>query len=137
MRFRAKFGALDWCWIGTACLFAALWFSGHLSGIAGLFALYFVSMTAFRALSQVFIYWEIDSERLRERRLWHTKEIPWPEIVHVASWHPRQVSHDYLEIDYARPAPMSDRGSVFANPEDRTGFLAALHRFATEADFEG
>jgi hypothetical protein len=136
MRFRAKFGALGWCWVGMACLLAALWLSGLRSGIASMLAVYFVAMASQRALFQAFIYWEIAPEGLRERRLWNTKAISWREIVHVGSWHPNQVSSDYLEIDYARPAPLSDRGSVIANPEDRSGFLAALRRFATHADFE-
>lgn len=93
-------------------------------------------MALLRGLNQGFIYWEIDNDGLRERRLWHSKQVPWQDVVHVGSWHPNQPSSDYLEIDYARPAPMSDRGSVIANPEDRSGFLAALHRFAPNADFE-
>jgi hypothetical protein len=93
-------------------------------------------MASVRALSQAFIYWDVDPEGLRERRLWGTKSVPWQEVVHVGSWHPNHPASDYLEIDYARPAPIYDRGSVIANPDDRSGFLSALRRFATQANFE-
>jgi len=104
--------------------------------MASLLALCFVSMAVQRALFQAFIYWEVNPSHLRERRLWNTKEIPWKDVVHIGCWHLNEPSSDYLEIDYARPAPLSDRGSVIANPEDRSGFLAALHRFATQANVD-
>jgi hypothetical protein len=41
-----------------------------------------------------------------------------------------------LQVDYARPAPMSDRGHVLANPEDREQFIRTLRRFAPQATFD-
>lgn len=93
-------------------------------------------MATARTLSQAFIYWDVDPEGLRERRLLSTRSIPWQEVVHVGSWRPNQPASDYLEIDYARPAPISDRGTVIANPEDRSGFISALRRFAPQANFD-
>jgi hypothetical protein len=136
MRFRAKFGAIGWCWVGMAGLQAVLWLSRKRSGAVDSFALGCVLIALQQALNHAFIYWEIGPDGLRERRLWNTKEVPWQEVVHVGSWHPKNTASDYLEIEYARPAPKSDRGSVIANPEDRSGFLAALHRFATQASFD-
>ena len=136
MRFRAKFGALGWCYVGLACFFAFLWISGdrHVGFVS--LVLGFSLLTLQRVLNHIFVYWDIDSIRLFERRLWNTREIPWCEITNIASWTPDQPSSDFLEVSFARPAPMSDRGSVIANPEDREAFIAALHKFAPQAEFD-
>ena len=134
MRFRAKFGALDWCVVGMALFAIVLWLSGAHLGVMTFLAV--VPLASLRILSQLFIFWDVDGDFLRERRLWSTHQIPWHEVVYVGSWNPSWLESDYLEIDYARPAPLSERGSVKANPEDRARFIASLHRFAPQADFE-
>jgi hypothetical protein len=99
-------------------------------------AVIFVILASQRVFSQVFIYWDLDSDFLRERRLWNKREVAWKEVTHVGSWHPKQPSSDYLAVYYARPEPMSDRGSIIANPEDRAQFVAALRRYAPQAKFD-
>ena len=136
MRFRAKFGAIGWCWIGSTCLIAILWLTGLRHSSTGILALFFLLMSIQRVVFHIFIYWDMDSGSLRERRLWNTREIPWPEVTHIANWIPNQPSSDYLEINFDRSPPMSERGSVIANPEDRGGFIAAVRKFAPMAEFE-
>lgn len=135
MRFRAKFGAIGWFWVGSACLIATLWLSGRRHSESRFLALFFLVMASLQVLNHFFIYWDIDPAGLRERRLWSTREIHWREVTHIGGW-PSQPSSDSLQIDFARPAPISERGSVIANPEDRGGFIAALHKFAPEAEFD-
>lgn len=133
MRFRPKFGLQGWSWVALGCLSTLLLARAHsnrlLWSVWPILALQFI-------FGKVFIYWEVDASGLHERRFWRRKEIAWDEITHVGSWIPSQPGSDYVAVDYGRPAPMSDRGSVIANPADRAEFIAALRRFAPQADFE-
>jgi hypothetical protein len=81
------------------------------------------------ALSRYFIYWEIDSAGLRERRYWIVKEVAWVEVTHVGSFPRNSPTSDTLEVDYIR-------GRIVAKPEDRREFISALRRFAPQANFE-
>ena len=134
MRFRAKFGALGWCWVGLACLALVLWFSGLRSGTLGWLVICYALMALQRVLMQIFVYWDVDDDGLRERCLRNTREVAWREVQHVGGW-PKPWS-DSLAIDFARPAPLSDRGSIIANPEDREEFISTLRRFAPQAAFD-
>jgi hypothetical protein len=131
VRFRAKFGWVDWVWIVTASVVTVAWVIGRRSSTLFLFV--FGLNALIRIVSQVFVYWDVDSSSLREHRLWSTKEVAWQEVARVGLWTPKST---VLEIEYARDAPLSDRGTVIANPGDREQFLAAIHRFAPQAAFE-
>ncbi len=137
MRFRAKFGLLGWSCVALALLVLVLWFSsGYHNETLGILATTLPILAAIEILKEVFIYWELDADGLCERRFWTEKKIPWQEVIRVSAWNSEQPSSDFLAIDYARSAPMSDRGSVIANPEDRQRFLADLYRYAPQAAFE-
>ena len=131
MRFRAKFGLVDWFWILTTCVITLAWITGRRSSTLFLFV--FGLNALIRVVSQLFIYWELDSSGFREHRLWSTREVAWQEVARVGLWNPRST---VLEIQYARDAPLSDRGTVIANPGDREQFLAAIHMFAPRAAFD-
>ena len=133
MRFRKKFGALGYAWAGSACLFAALWLSPNRKPELVPFVIYFGLMALVQIVSYFFIYWEIESDHLRERRLLTTREVSWAELKSVSPW---GKSTEYLALDYSRPAPMSDRGSIIANPEDRSAFIDAIRRYAPQASVE-
>ena len=45
------------------------------------------------------------------------------EVIHVGPWNPKQPSSALLAVDYACPAPMSDRGSIIANLRITGDFL--------------
>jgi len=134
MRFRARFGALGWCQVSLATFSLFLWFSGLHSRFVAIYAFCLALNTLQRVFNHAFIYWELDSTSLRERRFWNTKEIQWGEVTHVGGF--VRPSSDHLEVDFAHPAPMSESGRIIARPEDRQQFLAALHRFAPQAHFE-
>jgi len=88
-----------------------------------------------RVLSQFFYYWELDADCLCVRYFWYKKEVAWEEVTHVGGLN-QQPSSGLLEVDYARPAPMSDRGHILASPEDRDRFIRTLRKFAPQATFE-
>ena len=71
---------------------------------------------------------------MKERRLWQTREVPWIEVTQVGPAFKR--NSEFLAIDFARSAPMSDRGTITANPIDMKEFVAALRRFAPQSSFE-
>lgn len=138
MRFRAKFGLLGWVQVAFVLFVLVLMLSpGQHNGNQRFFVvLPTLVLTVLRILSQIFIYWDINSDGLHVRRFWDEKTIPWQEVTHVGAQSPKHVSSDVLAIDYFRSAPMSDRGSVIANPEDRQQFLSTLRRYAPQAVFD-
>jgi hypothetical protein len=136
MLFRARFGALGWCQVSLATFALFLWLSGLHSRSISILAFFLALIALQRVFNYAFIYWELDSKSFRERRFWNTKEIQWGEVTHVGSFIPSQPSSDYLEVDFARPALMSESGRIIAHPEDRQQFLASLHRFAPQAHFD-
>jgi len=137
MRFRAKFGLLGWAYVGSALFVLVLRLSrGHHNEVLTTLAVFLPVFAALKILAQIFVYWDLDSAGLHERRLWGEKKIPWREVTRVSAWNPEQTSSDFLAVHYARSAPMSDRGSVIANPDDRKQFLADLRRYAPLAVFD-
>ena len=99
MRFRAKFGALGYCWVGLACLWTVLLLFGPHRDRTVLFTFTSASAALLRILNHRFIYWDVQDDRLRERRLWRAKEIAWQEITHVKPW---TNNLDYLVVDHVR-----------------------------------
>ena len=100
---------------------------------------YTAAIWALVALQQLFIYlftyWEMDSSSFRMHSFWTTKEVAWEEVKRVRGANDR-ASSSTLAIDYSRPAPMSDRGRILVNPDDRREFIQELRRFASQAEFE-
>jgi hypothetical protein len=139
MRFRAKFGLHGWLSVAMLCFLIVLKISElksrhHNAALSPLLLMWIVFGFG-RVLIQIFVYWDVDSTGLRERRLWSKRAIPWQEVIRVSGWMDRPSSYA-LAIDYARPAPLSDSGTVVAAPEDRQQFLSDLHRFAPQATFD-
>jgi hypothetical protein len=101
MRFRAKFGALGWFWVGLICLWIAAAVFKHYrstSGIHGSIAVLGILPVLFLVLNLMFTYWELDSSCLRVHRLWHKKEIAWEDVTHVGGFNGRP-SASMLEVD--------------------------------------
>jgi hypothetical protein len=139
MRFRTKFGAQGWCFVSLAILYAYFAFFGRYQlqrSFWGFAAAVWVWWALLRVLGQLFNYWELEAGCFRVRNFWYKKEIPWDEVTRVGSFNPKQPSSGFLEVDYSRPAPMSDRGHILANPEDRDQFIRTLRRLAPQATFE-
>lgn len=136
MRFRAKFGALSWCWVGLACFVLVLWASGLRARPLGGLIASIVLLALVQVIAHIFIFWDVDADGLRERRLWKTRTVAWRQVHHVGSWNPRQPASDYLSIEFTRAEPSASRGRVIAHPEDRDKFIATLRRFAPDAIFD-
>jgi hypothetical protein len=137
VKYRAHFGLFGWLQVGTACLCLILILSrgGHTFKV-GLFPGFTICMLALqRVLNHLFTYWKLEQDGLRVRSMLFEKAIAWGEITSVSGFNGNAGSST-LELDYARTGPLSDRGSVLANPEDRNEFLQGLHRFAPHATFE-
>lgn len=138
MRFRAKFALLDWAWVSVAALAALLFFSAsrRASQPMRYYAFMMIFFAAIRVLLHLFIFWDVTSDGLRERRLWTARTIPWKEITAVTPWPDSRPNRDYIAIEFVRPAPLSSRGTIIANPQESTAFLSALRRNASHARFE-
>lgn len=138
MRFRAKFALLDWAWLAIAAFAAFLFFSGprRTSQTLHYYALMMIVFAATRVLLHLLIFWGITSAGFRERRLWSTRTILWQEITAIAPWPENHPNRDYVAIEFARPAPLSIRGTLIASPGDRDSFLSALRHYACNARFE-
>jgi hypothetical protein len=138
MRFRPKFGLMGWLWVTLACMavFFAAFGSGRPAGsLHGFSAAIFALLPLQQILLNRTHYWELDAASLRVNLLWNTKEIGWDEIKRVGGSGGRAAANT-LEVEYARAAPLSERGRVLANPQDRQQFIDALKRFAPQATFE-
>jgi len=139
MRFRQRFGWQGWVLVSVAILYSCMWSTrGNSStgNFLGILAASFILQALLRVLNHVFYYWDVNADGLRQRNFWSEKTIPWEEVSWVGSAIPKQPSSVFLRVDYARPAPMSERGYIRANPEDREQFIRAVRRFAPQATFE-
>lgn len=89
-----------------------------------------------RVFQNRFVYWDVESAGLCEHRFWKTKAVPWEEITQVSGFFTGKHPSLTITVDYSRSAPMSDRGHILADPEDRDQFIAALRRYAPNASFD-
>lgn len=137
MRFRYKFGALDGAWVWLALFMTVLWSSahGHRSTNLSILAASWIFLAALRVSNHLFVYWDLDSTGIRERRFWGIKQIPWSEVTLVQGLN-GSPSSNFLEVWSSRPSPISASDRVLAYPGNREEFIAALRRFAPQANFE-
>jgi hypothetical protein len=90
----------------------------------------FVALLGF--YGQKAMFWEMDTEGLRQHRLWINTKIEWQSITRVESlW----FSFYDLKIEYNRDGFGPRIGRILANPADRDAFLDSLRRFAPQAVF--
>jgi hypothetical protein len=133
MRFRQKTRLIDQAMVVLGLLFLLrIAFVHHFSASSQLWMMVLPLLALEIVLDKSFIYWECNSSGLRERRFWRIKEVPWEEVRQVGRWRPKA---ETVAVIYAHPAPLSSSGCIVANPADRAGFLAALRRFAPQAEF--
>ena len=142
MRFRQRFptfqiiGALAWITLSELTAHKAHAILGIRSAYAYLGAAWsFVLLLALAGY--FFMWWDVTSDSLIERRLWSTKSVPWNEIYRVGLYRPlKKALGQTLEIEYARTGPFSDRGHLVLLPLERQSFLLALRSHAPEAVFD-
>ena len=136
MRFRAKLGPSSWIWILIAGFWGVLWILSILVPHPrhnGNIALVWIALGLINFFRVCATYWEMDTEGLREHKLWWTSQkTRWQDVTRVISlW---SSSHD-LKIEYDRIELGSKFGYIMADPADREAFLDALSRFAPQAEF--
>jgi hypothetical protein len=135
MRFRAKIVPETWLWLLICGINAAMAFDrlfhprqsevGFLNLITAILALLVF-------YGQKTTTWEMDTDSLRQRKLWINTKIGWQDVTRVESlWS----SFYDLKIAYNRRGIGSRIGHILANPVDRDAFLDSLHRFAPQAEF--
>ena len=142
MRFRQKFPALQ-------ALSALLWIAlviawsrenqpaSRIGGASVISLVAWLFILLWSLAGYFFIWWDITSDGITERRLWNTRSIPWDEVCSVAPWRPRSKTiHDTVEVEYARTGPISDRGSLMLLPREHQSLLAALRARAPHATFD-
>jgi hypothetical protein len=136
MKFRTKFGALGWFSVSLACLYGyTVLLTGKSRSTLGISAAVWIAWAALRIFTYVFTYWEADITGLCRHGFFATRHIAWDDIEHVGGFNGR-ASAAMWTVDDSREAPVSDRGQIMANPADRLEFIAALRKFAPQADFE-
>jgi len=137
MRFHCKFGWVGWLMLALAGmnLIESL-FTLHRFGrleTADLISITCLGLCALLAiLSKIFVYWDLDATGLHANRFWVHKDVAWPEVALISQY---SNNPDCFAIHYSWSPPMSNQGKIWANPADRAGFLAALRRFAPQAEF--
>jgi hypothetical protein len=131
MKFRAKLGIhhLVWAVLGLFCL-VRMCLHRH----SDLMDQFFLLLALLWVLPPLTSWWKTSPEGLQQKISWRSRFIPWQEITRVSNW-PGPGGEGFL-IDFARPAPMSNRGGIHATPADREGFLAELKRYAPDAEFD-
>jgi len=136
VRFQAKFGLGDLWVFSLGCLYLCVWAGSRLlrssrswSTVDELTCGLLILAALQLALGRFFLYWEMDSAGLRERRYWNTTDVAWVEVKHVGSFPSNSPASDTLVVDYVR-------GRIVAKPEDRLGFISTLRRYAPQATFD-
>jgi hypothetical protein len=141
VRFRSKFAllqlvaALLWTGIGF------LSFHKHPHDAIGQFYLFLgilqLFIASYMVASYFFAYWLIDNSGLTQHRLWNSRTIPWNEVTHIGPWGSgNKPSYNWIKVEYARTAPLSDRGRLLIQPADRDALVRALRTRAPQANVE-
>jgi hypothetical protein len=93
-------------------------------------------LAAIQFSSRYFVYWDLDSNGLHQRRFWSKKEIGWGTVLHVRNCIPGIRWDGTVSVYYDRPASKSGFGYVVTGPEHRMQFIEAVRKFAPQATFD-
>lgn len=140
MRFYSKVSAALWINVFTACVWVYIAFAHHthtsIASAYKLTAAVWIFLGLVTVLMQLFCFWELRPEGLFERRLWNTRIIPFDQITRIA---PALLGNKprpgWLGIDFHRPAPMSESGTLLLAPSHPEQLLQALRQVAPRAAF--
>lgn len=138
MLFRSRFGWLQLFMALTWVTLSFAWFRIHPHEFLGqAYLVLGILQLLIAVATYFFVWWRIDDSGLTQRRLFSTRTIPWNEITRIGPWQPHsKPMPQWLAVEYARPAPMSDRGELLIQPADRNTLVRTLRAHAPQADFE-
>jgi hypothetical protein len=142
MKFRAKVQPLALNYLAVAVInFICRLHAGKTLGLFsarcyGFGALIWLLVSLIVFVRQNFIYWELDSTSLRQLWFWKKTAIHWQEVTRIGLMNYKRPASSGLEIDYIHAGPMTERGTMLANPVGREQFIAALRQFAANATFD-
>jgi hypothetical protein len=141
VRFHTKF---PWVQVFTGLIWLAIAYldlhKPHVtSGIRAAYlvlAAFGIFLSGWAVASHFFIYWDLDSDALLERRFWNVRRIEYAAITNVGPWRNYSPSSGYLDIEFGKfGSAITPRTSVIANPLDWETFLNSLRRRAEQAEF--
>ncbi|MGA3046366.1 MAG: hypothetical protein ABSD67_07060 [Terracidiphilus sp.] len=133
-----KFGVDGWSQVAIVFIWAVSWFTERHStdsGIIGFFIL-IVIVPSLLALSRYFVYWDLNSHRLRERCFWSKKELTWDKVTRVSKFLPGVPWDRTVAVWYVNPSSRSGSSYIVVNPAERQQFISELQGFAVNATFE-
>ena len=144
MRFRSKLGLAFWLnfftcslWISTATMSIRRHPRSDVVSLQWICAITYLLLVLLNTAQYIFTWWDIRETGLFERRFWTTKSIPWSEIARIRPWQPyKRAIPNTIEIMYHRDPPLSDGGSLIANPASIPQFLEALQTLAPRAVYD-
>jgi hypothetical protein len=144
MLFRSRFTWVQLVQLATALIWIPLsftWFHKHPHDAIGqaylLVGILQFFIAAYCIAAYFFVWWRIDDSGLTQRRLFSTRTIPWNEITRIGPWQPNtKPIPQWLSVEYARSAPLSDRGELLIQPADRNTLVRTLRTHAPQADYE-
>lgn len=133
-----KFGMEGWSQVGMVCVWVVSWLAKwHSLDSAEISLLVLLTLASLIVtLSRCFVYWDLNSHRLRQQHFWNKKELAWDEVTRVSEFLPGVVRDRSLAVWYANPSSRSGSSYIVVSPGDRQQFISALQRFATQATFE-
>ena len=135
MRFRPYFGWRDWtvcaaCFLlSTGQILRYLFAEPRISHLV--FAVGWMTVPILGIAYHVFLYWDVNPDGLTARSLWKVKRIPWQSVRSVGKlW----FFPDRVMIRYGHS--IDDHGWFLAVPANRSRFVAALRKYAPQAEFK-
>jgi hypothetical protein len=142
MRYRARFQLSQ---LFTAAVFIAMGVGRllRLHADAGMRSTYLLLGLIWLCLGAVNLatyfttWWEIGEDGLAQGRLFGVQRVPWTEVTRIGPWQPgKKPQLSWIEVDYVRAAPMSDKGTLLLRPAQREDLLRSLRAHAPQAQFE-
>jgi hypothetical protein len=131
MKFRANFGAKLGPLISMGAIFTCMWFRDR----HWIWALIWFVTAALALLIHIFTYLELNSDYLRQRKLWKVQEVPLKDVVSVDCYSLGFASND-VKLTYAASSKAKNPGCIIATPALRGEFFDALRRLAPQATFD-
>ncbi len=144
MRFRQRF---SWAQVFTAAVWLLLsyfWIRKHRTNLGirstgEITGLIWCFLLLFNYISYFLIWWDLDQNGLRERRLFSVKTVPWRELVRVGPWNKANIKNrQFIEAEYRRSAPLSDSGKLLLRVRDdeRKELFRRLQSYAPQAQID-
>ncbi len=139
MRFRKSFGLLGWIGLFCACNGFLSWLTERHPGPLLIFNIVLpILLVAYQAFGRHFIYWDLDSNGIREWRFGSKKELlpGWDKVLVVRNFIPGVRWDGTVSIYFDDPGSKLGFSYFVTTPQRRKEFIAALREHAPQAKFQ-